>query len=148
MTAAFDADSPHVGLLAALEEALPIKRRVDVSGWPRPVWVWKLELYQVVELNKRRKLLTEDTKGIQEWGLELLAMSLGDEGAPGTFANAHGRSWLRRQPEAVARLIPIAIAFCELSGPSEERKKKSPNQKTPEPSSISAEPSESNTLDT
>lgn len=140
-------EDAHVGLLAALEDALPIKRQVNISGWPRPVWVWRLELYQLVELNQRRKLLNEDTKGVQEWGLELLAMCLGDEGAPGTFANAKGRSWLRRQPEAVALLIPIAIEFNELTGPSDARKKKLATPAAPAPCLTSAALSESLTPD-
>lgn len=140
ITAALQGEAdPMLGLLDVLEESLPIKRRIDIEGWPRPVWVWRLELCQIVELNAKRKLLSEGERGAQEWGIELLAMALGDAGAPGTFASARGRSWLRRQPEAVARLIPIAAQFNELSAPSEERKKKSPAAPEPEPSSTSAE---------
>lgn len=131
-------DDPLLDLLDALEDALPIKRRVDVAGWPRPVWVWRLELCQIVDLNSKRKLIDEGERGAQEWGLEVLAHALGDAGAPGTFATARGRSWLRRQPEAFANLLPIALEFNELSGPSADRKKKYATALVSEPCSPSA----------
>lgn len=120
-----NAESETLGLLEALEEAMPIKRRIDIDGWPRPVWVWRLELAQILDLQSKRALMKDGQRGFQEWGIELLAMCLGDEGAPGSFASARGRSWLRRQPEAITQLIPVAAQFNELSGPSEDRKKKS-----------------------
>ena len=142
MTADQQSQDTLVGLLEALEEALPTSRRIDIDGWPRPVWVWRLELCQVLALNAKRGLMNEGEKGFQEWGVELLAMCLGDANAPGVFASARGRSWLRRQPEAVAKLIPVAAQFNELSGPSEERKKKSETAPELEPSSTSAALSE------
>ena len=126
-------------LLDVLEQELPIKRRVDVSGWPRPVWIWRMELAQIVQLNDRRSLLADGERGKQEWGLEVLAAALGDEGAPGTFSTARGRSWLRRQPEAFTALLPLVLEFNELSGPSEDRKKKLLTQDEPEPYLTSAE---------
>lgn len=112
-------------LLQALEDALPIKRQVNIEGWPRPVWIWRLELPQLLDLNRKVALLSEGDKGKAEYGLELLVMCLGDEGAPGSFASARGRSWLRRQAEAVTKLIPLALDFNEVTGPSADRKKKS-----------------------
>lgn len=85
---------------------------VDVEGWPRPVWIWKLELPQVLELSRSR-LTADGMSGTAEWGLELLVLCLGDEGAPGAFRSAAGRNWLKRQGEAVANLLPIA---CEFNG--------------------------------
>lgn len=127
-------------LLDVLEEALPIKREIKVDGWPeeRSVWIWRLELSQILELNRKRKLLTEDERGVSEFGIELLVMCLGDRTAPGVFQSARGRSWLRRQPEAVSMLIPIAMEFNEINGPHPDRKKKSETATAPEPFSPSA----------
>ena len=105
-------------LLEVLEEALPIKRRVDIDGWPRPVWIWRLELSQLLELSGSQ-LVKEGTRGTTEWGVELLTMCLGDSGAPGAFRSAAGRSWLRRQGEAIALLMPIACEFNGLTKASE-----------------------------
>lgn len=135
---------PVADLLNELEQALPVKRQVNVEGWPRPVWIWRLELAQIIELNKKRKLLSEGDRGRQEWALELLAMCLGDANAPGAFATAQGRNWLRRQPEAVVKLSNEAQVFNELTGPSSDRKKKS---EAASDSSTSAEPSESSIPD-
>jgi hypothetical protein len=135
---------PISDLLDALEEALPIKRQANVEGWPRPVWIWRLELAQLVQLNQKRKLLADGERGIQEYFLELLACCLGDENAPGAFATARGRNWLRRNPMAVIQLGEAARDFNELGGPAPDRKKKSPE---PCPSSSLPEPSESDTLD-
>ncbi len=133
-------ESTTLGLLEILAEELPIKREVIIDGWPRSVWVWKLDLVQMDDLNKKRALLNDGERGFLEWSIELLACCLGDSNAPGVFATAHGRSWLRRQPEAVAKLVPIATDFNELSGPSKDRKKKLLTQDEPEPYSTSAEP--------
>jgi hypothetical protein len=121
-------------LLDILEDALPIKREIVIEGWPRPVWVWRLELPQIMDLSRKRSLAIEDERGVAEWGIELLVMCLGDEGAPGTFASARGRSWLRRQGEALGLLIPLAVEFNELTKAHAERKKKSESASVPEPS--------------
>ena len=146
MTAAFaeQAVDSITDLLDSLEEANPTKRQVNVEGWPRPVWIWKITLTQVIELNKKRKLLTEGESGLQEFFLELLAYSLGDEGAPGAFATPRGRNWLRRQPAAVVELGTAARDFNEMGGPSADRKKESSQLST---SSPSVESLESDTLD-
>lgn len=148
MTAAFAPDEtivdPISDLLTALEDAIPVKRQVNVEGWPRPVWIWRLTLAQIIDLNKKRKLLTEGESGLQEFFLELLAHSLGDSNAPGAFATAHGRNWLRRQPNAVIELGTAARDFNEMGGPSADRKKESSQPST---SSPSVESSESDTLD-
>ncbi len=124
-------------LLEILEDALPIKRQINIEGWPRPVWIWRLELPQILELQRKRSLISEGDRGIAEWGIELLVMCLGDAGAPGAFQSAAGRSWLRRQVEAIGVLIPIAIEFNELNSPHPDRKKKSASQIALEPSSTS-----------
>ena len=97
-------------LLDVLEAMLPIKRRVEVEGWPRPVWVWRLEVSQLSELSETR-LLEDGPRGAAELSIELLTMCLGDEAAPGVFRSARGRSWLRRQFEAFGRLLPVALEF-------------------------------------
>lgn len=112
-------------LLEILQDALPIKRQVNIEGWPRPAWIWRLELPQLLELNRKHALFADGERGRAEWGIELLVMCLGDEGAPGAFQSAAGRSWLRRQCEAVMLLIDVAVEFNELNGASPERKKKS-----------------------
>lgn len=131
-------DTDSRSLLEVLEDALPIKRQVNVEGWPRPVWIWRLELPQILDLQRKRPLLEEDERGVAEFGIELLAMSLGDSNAPGEFRSARGRSWLRRQVEAVSRLIPLALEFNEINGPSDRRKKKSETANGGEISSTSA----------
>lgn len=105
-------------LLDLLETALPIKRKIEIEGWPKPVWVWKLELSQLVELSAR--LQDEGQKGRTEWMIELLALCLGDEGAPGVFRSARGRSWLLRQGEVLAMLVEAACDFNNLSKPQLE----------------------------
>jgi hypothetical protein len=111
-------------LLDVLEDALPIKRQVNIEGWPRTPWIWRLEITQILELQRKRALATEGDRGAAEWGIELLTLCLGDEQAPGAFQSARGRSWLRRQAEAVTLLIRLAIEFNEISGPHPDRKKK------------------------
>lgn len=129
-------------LIAELEEELPVKRQVNVEGWPRPVWVWKITLEQIQELSK---LPRETSQQVEAYGLKLLSYSLGDESAPAGFATARSQNWLRRQALACLELIRVAQEFNELAGPSEERKKKS---RTAEENSSSscAETSDSDTL--
>lgn len=124
-------------LLDVLEDALPIKRQLNIDGWPRTPWIWRLELPQIIDLQRKRSLAAEDERGAVEWGIELLVLCLGDENAPGTFASARGRSWLRRQAEALGMLVPLAIEFNELKGAHPDRKKKSESVTAHEPSSTS-----------
>ncbi len=121
-----------------LEDTLPIKRQVNVEGFPRPVWIWRLELCEILELSAKRRMIQDgDERSLQEWGIEMLAMCLGDSKVPGIFKDARGRSWLRRQPAVIATLIPVATEFNELTGPHPDRKKKSESPIDCEPSSTS-----------
>lgn len=130
-----------VDILAALEGEMPTSRRIDVDGWPVPVWVWRLEYPQILEA---AKLPRESESEMAEYGLRLVAMAIGDETEPGTFDNERGQQWLRRNPMAALHLAKVVQEFNELNGPSDERLKKS---NASEDSSTCVETSESNTQD-
>ncbi|HBE69451.1 MAG TPA: hypothetical protein DDW52_15005 [Planctomycetaceae bacterium] len=132
---------PTLDILAALEDHLPTKRRVDVEGWPVPVWVWRLDYKAILEVSK---LPRETEVERAEFGHRLVAMAIGDEDAPGTFDNERGQDWLRRHPIATLHLYEVAQDFNELTGPSQARAKKSMGSAG---SSTSVENSESNIPD-
>ncbi|HBE71239.1 MAG TPA: hypothetical protein DDW52_24090 [Planctomycetaceae bacterium] len=113
---------PTLDILAALEEHLPTKRRVDVDGWPVPVWVWRLDYTAILEISK---LPRDSEEQMAQYGHRLVAMAIGDEEAPGTFDNERGQDWLTRHPMAALHLAKVAQEFNELTGPSEDRAKKS-----------------------
>lgn len=130
-----------IDILTALEDEFPIKRRIDVEGWPVPVWVWRLEYEHILEA---AKLPRDSEAEMADYGLRLVEMAIGSEEAPGTFANERGRAWLKRNAMAALHLAKAVQDFNELSGPSGDRIKKS------EPSadcSTSAETLESDTQD-
>lgn len=131
-------------LIAELEAAVPIKRQVNVEGWPRPVWIWKLTTEQLLELNTFPR---GTPKEVSAYSLRLLAYCLGDENAPAGFGSASGQAWLSRQPMAVIELTRAAQQFNELHGPNDDRKKKSETTSACEPCSTSAVTCESDTLD-
>lgn len=136
-------------LFAALNEALPVKREIQVDGWPRSVWIWRLTLPQILELHEKFPNGLRDGEADQsaKLFLKLLAMCLGDANAPGSFATAAAQNWLERQPEALIQLGRAAMEFSELAGPSADRKKKSETTSNSEHCTTSAATSESDTLD-
>lgn len=133
-----------IDLLAALEEAFPISRQVNIDGFPHPLWVWKVELPELVKLIAEPRETQEEQLAV---GLETCVLGVGDEQGNKIFDNERGRKWLSKNPMAVLTLAQAVHQLNEMDGPSDERKKKSASQTSSNACSNSAETSESDTLD-
>lgn len=118
-----------IELLAALEVAFPVKRKLEIEGWPGGLYLWRLESQQVFELMRLPHASAEE---MIPYSLRECQLGIGDENGPGVFDNERGRSWLLRHPSQMVDLAKAVREFNELCGASEERKKKSePNQSEP-----------------
>jgi hypothetical protein len=131
-------------LLAELMADVPVKRQVNVEGWPRPVWIWKLDTAGLLKITT---LPHETTEQIVAYSLALCELCVGDELGPGMFASDTGRAWLSRQGSAVLELSQAVQEFLELSGPGADRKKKSETPTSSDAASNCANSSESRILD-
>lgn len=110
-----------IDILAALEEEFPIKRQVNVEGWPVPIWVWRLEAEHVVAIHQ---LPRETDADRLEFASRLIEVGIGDEDSPGVFNSQRGRAWLARHPHVQLELMQLVASFNELDAPSEDREKK------------------------
>jgi hypothetical protein len=131
-------------LLAELMADRPVKRRVTVEAWNKTLWVWRLETAELLRLSRLPR--TNDAE-IAAYSVEICVAGVGTEEAVGCFDCAAGREWLSRQGEAMLLLAKAVQDFNELTGPSDERKKKSATMLTCDAASTYAEPSGSSTPD-
>lgn len=128
-----------IDLLGLLEDQFPVKREIQVEGWPAGVFMWRLDVDDILELNAMPR---ETYPQMAAQSVRLCQLSLGDVDGPGLFDNERGQSWLAKHPLVLTTLAKAIREFNELSGPSEERKKKS---ETNESSDCSDSPENSDT---
>lgn len=131
-------------LIAALEQAFPLSRQVNIEGFEHPLWVWKVDLPDLLKLVAMARSTTEEQLAM---GLEACVLGVGDEQGNRVFASDRGRAWLSKNPMVVIALAKAVQDFNELAGPSDDRKKKSENQTGSSASSSSVEISDTDTLD-
>lgn len=132
-------------LISQLEEQFPVSRQVNIEGFPKTLWVWRMETEQILAMAGSGVSAGSDPSQIVEFGLRLIGMAIGDENGPGVFDNDRARAFLRRQPNIVMALSNAVQEFNELNGPSDERKKSSETMKDFETSSPSQGESDSTT---
>lgn len=129
-----------IDLLEKLEERFPVKRELQIEGWPAGVFMWRLDAASIMEL---QSLPHSTYPEIAHYSIRLCQLALGDENGPGLFDNERGHSWLSKNPLAMTTLAKAVREFNELTGPSEERKKKS---ETPESLDCSSLPENLDTV--
>jgi hypothetical protein len=122
-----------IDLLAKLFEEFPVKRKINVEGFPDGFYLWRLEPQQIFELMKIPHATAED---MVPYALRECQLGIGDEVGPGVFDNEHGAKWLLTHPQAMTALAKAVREFNELTGPSEERKKKSETNESSDCSSL------------
>lgn len=133
-----------IDLLTALEESFPTSREIKIDGFDHPLWLWKIELPELIQLMD----LPRETQGEQlQLGIESCVKGVGDQSGARIFNCDRGRKWLATHPMAAANLAKAVYEFNEMDGPSDDRKKKSDSQTTSSASSNSVEDSELDTLD-
>jgi hypothetical protein len=131
-------------LLAELMADRPVKRPVTVEAWNKTLWVWRLDTAELLRISKMPRKTNEE---IAAYSVEICVAGVGTEEAVGCFDCAAGREWLSRQGEAMLLLAKAVQDFNELTGPSDERKKKSATMQTSDAASSYAGASGSSTPD-
>lgn len=131
-------------LLQALEEHSPIKREVEIDGWPKGLFLWRMTAEEIVKV---ASMPTLGADNLVEYQLYLCGVGAGDELRAGVFASDAGKDWLRRHPELMVKLAQAVMEFNELRAVSPERKKKSETTINYEDSSGSAPSLALHTLD-
>jgi hypothetical protein len=129
-------------LIEALERAFPLSRQVNIEGFDHSLWVWKIDLPDLLKLVAMSRETTEDQLAM---GLEACVLGVGDYQGNRVFASDRGRAWLSKNPMIVLTLAKAVQDFNELAGPSDDRKKKSENQTGSNASSSSVEISDTGT---
>jgi hypothetical protein len=133
-----------IDLLTALEESFPTSREIKIDGFEHPLWLWKIELPELMELMD----LPRETQGEQlQLGIESCVKGVCDESGAKIFESDRGRKWLATHPMAAANLAKAVYEFNEIDGPSDDRKKKSNSRASSNASSNSVEDWELDTLD-
>lgn len=133
-----------LSLLDQLEEKFPVCRQVNIEGMT--VWVWRLDIEEVLRIASLSSG-AQGNSGLIDVGIECCVAGVGDESGPGAFNSERGRRWLRLHPNAVLELSKAVQDFNELSGPSEDRKKKSESPPSSEDYSTCVEILESSIQD-
>lgn len=128
-------------LLTQLEEQFPSSRDVQVEWFPDLVRVHRMTFDQLMETTKL------DRNKSDQFALHLVTTLVTDTNDVHIFDRPRGVAWLVKHPQVLLELANLVQEFNELTGPSEDRKKKSETATDSDACSPSAETSESDTLD-